>query len=343
MLEAPPSALDLSVVIPCYNEEESVERLLEEVHAALRPTGLRYEIVLVDDGSRDKTFAILQQHAKTDPALTVVTFRRNFGQTAAMQAGFDHARGDIIATIDADLQNDPKDIPRLIEQIHQGYDMVAGWRADRKDTFINRRLPSMLANWLISWITGVKLHDYGCTLKVMKSEVAKELRLYGEMHRFIPVVASWQGVRIIEAKVNHRARLFGTSKYGIGRTIRVVLDLMTVRFIQSYLARPMQIFGLAGFLCFMAGAVLSAYLAVQKLVYGSPLAERPLLLLGVLLIVVGVQLVSLGLVADVLARTYFESQKKPSYYVRQVVRSEATESAEPSALGVNVGAPGQLQ
>jgi glycosyltransferase involved in cell wall biosynthesis len=313
------------------------------VHAALRPTGLRYEIVLVDDGSRDKTFPILQERAKTDPALTVVTFRRNFGQTAAMQAGFDHARGDIIATIDADLQNDPKDIPRLLEQIHQGYDMVAGWRADRKDTFINRRLPSMLANWLISWITGVKLHDYGCTLKVMKSEVAKELRLYGEMHRFIPVVASWQGVRIIEAKVNHRARMFGTSKYGIGRTIRVVLDLMTVRFIQSYLARPMQIFGLAGFLCFMAGAVLSAYLAVQKLIYGSPLAERPLLLLGVLLIVVGVQLVSLGLVADVLARTYFESQKKPSYYVRQVVRSEAGENVQPAGLSVGVGASGQLQ
>lgn len=335
--------MDLSVVIPCYNEEESVERLLEEVHAALKPSGLSYEIVLVDDGSKDNTFNILERHAKTDKTLCVVKFRRNFGQTAAMQAGFDHARGDIIATIDADLQNDPKDIPRLIGHIHEGYDMVAGWRADRKDTFINRRLPSILANGLISWTTKVKLHDYGCTLKVMKSEVAKELRLYGEMHRFIPVVASWQGVRIIEAKVNHRARMFGTSKYGIGRTIRVVLDLMTVRFIQSYLARPMQIFGLAGFLCFAVGCVLSAYLAIEKLAYGAPLAERPLLLLGVLLIVVGVQLVSLGLVADVLARTYFESQKKPSYYVRTVVRSEGAESMAPVADGVGVGMPGQLQ
>ena len=324
--------MDLSVVIPVYNEEESIDRLLEEVHAALKPTGLSYEIVLVDDGSRDKTFAILEAHAKTDPALTVVKFRRNFGQTAAMQAGFDHARGDVIATIDADLQNDPQDIPRLLAYINQGYDLVAGWRADRKDTFINRRLPSILANWLISWITKVKLHDYGCTLKVMKSDVAKEIRLYGEMHRFIPVVASWMGVNLVEVKVNHRPRLFGTSKYGIGRTVRVVLDLMTVRFIQSYLARPMQIFGLAGFVCFGAGALISAWLAFQKLAYGAALAERPMLLLGILLIVVGVQLASLGLVADVLARTYFESQKKPSYYVRSVVRGDG----QPASVGARV-------
>jgi glycosyltransferase involved in cell wall biosynthesis len=335
--------LDLSVVIPCYNEEESVERLLEEVHAALKPTGLSYEVVLVDDGSRDKTFEILAQHAKTDPALTVVKFRRNFGQTAAMQAGFDHARGDIVATIDADLQNDPKDIPRLMEYINQGYDLVAGWRADRKDTFINRRLPSMIANGLISWVTTVKLHDYGCTLKVMKSDVAKELKLYGEMHRFIPVVANWMGVRIVEVKVNHRARMFGTSKYGIGRTIRVVLDLLTVKFIQSYLARPMQIFGLGGFLCFGAGVVVSAWLAIQKLVYGAALAERPALLLGVLLIVVGIQLVSLGLVADVLARTYFESQKKASYHVRSVVRGDGAPGSGPAAHGEEIATLEQLQ
>lgn len=316
--------MDLSIVIPCYNEEESIPSLLAEVHAALRPSGLSYEIVLVDDGSRDRTFAILAEHAKTDPTLTVVKFRRNFGQTAAMQAGFDHARGDVIATIDADMQNDPRDIPRMLEYIRQDYDMVAGWRADRKDTFINRRLPSMLANWLISKITGVQLHDYGCTLKVMKAEVAKELRLYGEMHRFIPVVASWQGVRIQEVKVNHRARQFGTSKYGIGRTVRVILDLITVRFIQSYLARPMQIFGLAGLWCFGAGVLISGWLAFQKFAHGAALAERPALLLGVLLIVVGIQLASIGLVADVLARTYFESQKKPSYYVRNVVRGETS-------------------
>ena len=325
--------MDLSVVIPVFNEEESVERLLQEVHAALKPTGLSYEIVLIDDGSRDNTFALLEQHAKSDATLTLVKFRRNFGQTAAMQAGFDHARGDIIATIDADLQNDPADIPRMMEFIHQGHDMVAGWRAHRKDAFLNRRLPSMLANFLISWITKVKLHDYGCTLKVMKSDVAKELRLYGEMHRFIPVVASWMGVSIVEQKVNHRPRLFGTSKYGIGRTMRVVLDLMTVRFIQSYLARPMQIFGMAGFVCFAGGAVISAWLAFHRVVYGTPLAERPLLLLGVLLIVVGIQLASLGLVADVLARTYFESQKKASYHVRCVVRGEAGQAGAGELAG----------
>lgn len=334
--------MDLSVVIPVYNEEESIDRLLEEVHAALKPTGLSYEIVLVDDGSRDKTFSILEAHAKSDPALTIVKFRRNFGQTAAMQAGFDHARGDVIATIDADLQNDPLDIPRLLAYINQGYDLVAGWRADRKDTFINRRLPSILANWLISWITNVKLHDYGCTLKVMKSDVAKEIRLYGEMHRFIPVVASWMGVNLVEVKVNHRPRLFGTSKYGIGRTVRVVLDLMTVRFIQSYLARPMQIFGLAGFVCFGGGAAISAWLAFEKIVYGAALAERPMLLLGILLIVVGVQLASLGLVADVLARTYFESQKKPSYYVRNVVRG-AGQLASGAGRAVETAVAPQLQ
>ncbi len=324
--------MDLSVVIPLYNEEESIGSLLEEVHAALKPSGLSYEIVLIDDGSKDKSFSILERHAKTDASLTIVKFRRNFGQTAAMQAGFDHARGDIIATIDADLQNDPRDIPRMIEYIRQGNDLVAGWRADRKDTFVNRRLPSMLANWLISWTTKVKLHDYGCTLKVMKSDVAKEIRLYGEMHRFIPVVASWMGVSIVEVKVNHRARQFGTSKYGIGRTVRVVLDLMTVRFIQSYLARPMQIFGLAGLVCFGAGGLISTWLALNRLIYGTPLAERPMLLLGILLIVVGIQLASLGLVADVLARTYFESQKKPSYYVRTIVRGEGSQA------GVVVGA-----
>jgi glycosyltransferase involved in cell wall biosynthesis len=343
MADARGARLELSVVIPIYNEEESVERLLEEVHAALRPSGLSYEVVLVDDGSRDKTFSILAEHAKTDASLTIVKFRRNFGQTAAMQAGFDHARGSIIATIDADLQNDPKDIPRMIEYIRQGHDLVAGWRADRKDTFINRRLPSMLANWLISWTTKVKLHDYGCTLKVMKSDVAKEMRLYGEMHRFIPVVASWMGVSIVEVKVNHRARQFGTSKYGIGRTVRVVLDLMTVRFIQSYLARPMQIFGLAGFMCFGLGALISAWLAFSKLVYGSPLAERPMLLLGILLIVVGIQLASLGLVADVLARTYFESQKKPNYYVRTVLQGSGSGGALAAALVPAAASVEQLQ
>jgi glycosyltransferase involved in cell wall biosynthesis len=318
-------SLDLSLVIPVYNEEESLPRLIEEIHGALAGSGRSYEIVLVDDGSRDKSFALLEERARTDPSLTLVKFRRNFGQTAAMQAGFDHARGNVVVTMDADLQNDPADIPMMLDHIDQGYDLVAGWRADRQDKFLSRRLPSMLANRLISWTTKVKLNDYGCTLKAIKADVTKEMRLYGEMHRFIPAIASWMGVDVVEVKVNHRARQFGTSKYGIGRTVRVILDLMVVRFIQSYLGKPMQVFGLGGLLCLAAGIVVSAYLVVMKLAYGVSLSERPLLLLGVLLIVVGIQLVSLGLVADVLARTYYESQGKPAYHVRKVIRGSGME------------------
>lgn len=310
------TSLDVSVVVPVHNEEESLPHLLEQLHSALDPTGLRYELILVDDGSQDKSFAMLAESAKRDPALVVIRFRRNFGQTAALQAGLDAARGAKVVTMDADLQNDPADIPTLLGKLDEGFDLAAGWRADRKDPFLNRRLPSMIANRIISVATKVKLHDYGCTLKAMTSEVAKELRLYGEMHRFIPAVASWVGVSIVEVKVNHRARQFGSSKYGIGRTLRVILDLVTVRFMQSYLVRPMQVFGLAGLGCTFAGFVVCVWLAIDKLVYGSQLSERPLLLLGVLLIVVGVQLASLGLVADVVSRTYHESQNKRPYYVR---------------------------
>ena len=308
--------MDLSVVIPVYNEEESLPRLLDELHAALAGTGLTYELVLVDDGSRDRSFEVLKAAAETDPALHVVRFRRNFGQTAALQAGIDVARGRRVVLMDADLQNDPRDIPAMIAQLDAGYDLVAGWRADRKDTFINRRLPSMIANWIIGRVTGVRLHDYGCTLKAMEAEVAKSLRLYGEMHRFIPAIANWTGVRLVELKVNHRARVFGTTKYGIGRTLRVVLDLITVRFMQQYLVKPMQVFGLGGLLAGGLGFAICAWLAFERLVFGSPLADRPLLLLGALLIMVGVQLVSLGLVADLLARTYHEAQGKRAYHVR---------------------------
>jgi glycosyltransferase involved in cell wall biosynthesis len=309
-------SLDLSVVVPVYNEEESVTHLVAELHAALAPTGLNYELVLVDDGSRDKSWAVLEGLADQDPALHLVRFRRNFGQTAAMQAGLDAARGSKVVTIDADLQNDPADIPAMLAKLDEGYDLVAGWRRDRKDAFINRKLPSMIANRLISIATKVRLHDYGCTLKAMNYEVAKELRLYGEMHRFIPAVASWVGAQILELPVNHRARRFGTSKYGIGRTLRVVLDLMTVRFIQSYLTRPMQVFGFAGLGSLGLGIATCVWLAIEKFAFQAKLADRPLLLLGVLLIVVGLQLLSLGLVADVVSRTYHESQGKRPYYVR---------------------------
>ncbi|HEY3495715.1 MAG TPA: glycosyltransferase family 2 protein [Polyangiaceae bacterium] len=308
--------LDLSVVVPIYNEEESIPLLVEELHAALRPTGLNYELVLVDDGSKDKSWTVLSGLADGDPALHLVRFRRNFGQTAAMQAGLDVSRGKKIVTIDADLQNDPADIPAMVQKLEEGYDLVAGWRRDRKDTFVNRKLPSMIANRIISVATKVKLHDYGCTLKAMTYEVAKELRLYGEMHRFIPAMASWVGAGILEMPVNHRARRFGTSKYGIGRTLRVVLDLMTVRFIQSYLTRPMQVFGSAGLASLGLGFLTCVWLVVEKFAFHAKLSDRPLLLLGVLLIVVGLQLLSLGLVADVVSRTYHESQGKRPYYVR---------------------------
>jgi glycosyltransferase involved in cell wall biosynthesis len=313
----PDPVLDVSIVVPVYNEEESVTHLVEQVHAAMVPTGKRYELVLVDDGSSDGTWPLLSRLADADPALNLVRFRRNFGQTAAMQAGLDAARGNQIVTMDADLQNDPADIPMLLQKLDDGYDLVAGWRKYRKDPFINRKLPSMIANRLISVATKVKLHDYGCTLKAMTSDVGKELRLYGEMHRFIPAVASWVGARIVEVPVNHRARQFGRSKYGIGRTLRVVLDLITVRFIQSYLTRPMQVFGLGGLFSLFVGIALCAWLAVEKLFFHARLSDRPLLLLGVLLIVVGLQLLSLGLVADVVSRTYHESQDKRPYYVRE--------------------------
>lgn len=308
--------LDLSVVVPVYNEEESLPHLVAELHTALGHTGLSYELVLVDDGSTDQSYTVLERMSKADPGLHVVRFRRNFGQTAAMQAGLDASRGAKVVTIDADLQNDPADIPAMLEKLDEGYDMVAGWRKDRKDAFVNRKLPSLLANRIISLATRVKLHDYGCTLKAMTHEVAKELRLYGEMHRFIPAVASWVGVRILEMPVNHRPRKFGKSKYGIGRTLRVVLDLMTVRFMQTYLVRPMQVFGLAGLASFGAGFLICAWLVLEKLLFAQRLSDRPLLLLGALLIMVGVQLLSLGLVADVVSRTYHESQGKRPYYVR---------------------------
>lgn len=312
--------LDLSVVIPVYNEQENIRLLISEVHAGIRPLGLSYEIVLVDDGSRDNSFALLREAATTDTALTLIRFRRNFGQTPAMQAGLDVARGKVVVTMDADLQNDPDDIGRMLQKLDEGYDLVAGWRKDRKDAFINRKLPSMIANWLISATTQVSLHDYGCTLKAMRGDLAKQLRLYGEMHRFIPAVAAFIGATIVEMPVNHRPRRFGQSKYGIGRTLRVVLDLITVRFLQQYLTRPMQVFGLLGLVLFMLGVGINGWLAVEKLAFGHNLADRPLLLLGVLLIMIGVQLVSLGLLADVVSRTYHEAQNRRPYFVREIHR-----------------------
>jgi glycosyltransferase involved in cell wall biosynthesis len=317
---------ELSVVIPIHNEAPNLEQLYRECTEALDRWGRVYELILVDDGSTDESFGILKRLQQSDKRVKVIRFRRQFGQTAGFAAGFALARGRLIATADGDLQNDPRDLPALIARLDQGFDIVCGWRKDRKDSFLNRRLPSMIANRVISLATGVHLNDYGCSLKVFRAEVVKPLRLYGEMHRFLPALASEMGVRIAEQPVNHRPRVHGRSKYGISRTIRVLLDLMTVKFLLSYSTRPLQIFGLLGLSMGFAGSLIVAYLAYIKL-FGDAAAaarvgDRPLLLGGLLLVFTGVQLLTVGLLAEMQARTYHESQDKPVYAIREVLDDE---------------------
>jgi glycosyltransferase involved in cell wall biosynthesis len=311
----------LSIVIPIRNESANIPELYRELTQTLGTWGRSYEIIAIDDGSTDNSFALLADLQAKDVRLRVIRFRRNFGQTAAFAAGIAHARGQLIATSDGDLQNDPADLPALVELVEQGADIACGWRQDRKDPFLTRRLPSMVANWIISKTTGVHLHDYGCSLKVFRAEVVKPLRLYGEMHRFLPAIASEQGVVIAERVVNHRARQHGQSKYGLGRTVRVVLDLVTVKFLLSYATRPLQIFGLFGIIMGGIGGVITAYLAYQRLFGYQSIANRPLLLFGILLVFTGVQLVTLGLLAEMQARTYHESQDKTTYVIREIRES----------------------
>ncbi len=312
---------DLSVVIPLYNEALNVAELHRELTAALGTWGRPYELLFIDDGSADGTFPALRALQAGDPHVRVIAFRRNFGQTAAFAAGFAHARGRLIATSDGDLQNDPRDLPMMVDVLDEGYDIVCGWRRKRRDPWLTRRLPSSLANWLISRTTGVKLHDYGCSLKVFRGDVVRSLRLYGEMHRFIPAIASEQGVRIAEVAVNHRPRRFGTSKYGLSRTMRVILDLFTVKFLLSYSTQPIQVFGPPGLLMGAAGVAITAYLGYVRLFGGQAIGDRPLLLLGILLVFAGMQFVTLGLLAELQARTYHESQDKPIYAVREVLET----------------------
>jgi glycosyltransferase involved in cell wall biosynthesis len=310
--------IELSVVIPVRNEAASLVELHREFTETLTRWGRPYEIILVDDGSTDQSFEIMARLQATDPRVRVIRFRRNFGQTAAFAAGFDYARGRLIATSDGDLQNDPADIPAMIDRIDQGCDIVCGWRRERQDALVSRRVPSTIANGLISLVTGVRLHDYGCSLKVFRAEIVKGMRLYGEMHRFLPAIASEQTSSIEEMPVKHRARRYGKSKYGIGRTTRVMLDLLTVKFLLSYSTRPLQFFGLIGGMVGLLGAGISGWLAYQRLIGAESLSNRPLLLLGILLIVTGVQLVTIGLVAEIQARTYHESQGKPTYVIREI-------------------------
>jgi glycosyltransferase involved in cell wall biosynthesis len=322
----PPDAprCELSVVVPIYNEEENIDALVDELTRALEPIGKRYEVIAVDDGSSDASFAKLREAHARDDRIKVIRFRKNFGQTAAFAAGFDHARGEWVITIDADLQNDPADIPKLLDKAEEGFDIVSGWRVKRQDAFVMRKLPSKIANWLIGKVTGVAIHDYGCSLKVYHRDVVKNIRLYGELHRFVPAVASSLGIRVAELPVNHRARAAGVSKYtGLYKTIKratkVFLDLLTVRFLLSYATRPIHVFGVLGLLCGTAGVAIGGYLAVLKLVYAAHLSERPLLLLAVLLVMVGVQLVTMGLLGELVVRTYHESQGKAIYAIREVL------------------------
>jgi len=326
---------ELSVVIPIRNEAPSLKELHRELTDTLVAWGRPYEILIIDDGSPHECFRILAELQSGDPHLRVIRFRRNFGQTAAFAAGFDHARGRLIVTSDGDLQNDPRDIPAMVETLDRGYDIVCGWRKDRKDPFLSRRLPSILANGLISRVTGVRLHDYGCSLKVFRSEIVKPMKLYGEMHRFLPAIASEQGVAIAEVVVNHRARRHGVSKYGISRTVRVVLDLLTVKFLLSYSTRPLQIFGLVGLAMGLLGAIVTGWLAYVRLTGQQAIGNRPLLLFGILLLFTGLQLVTLGLLAELQSRTYHESQNKPTYVIREI--RQAASAPAPAPAGAAIG------
>ncbi|GIW43720.1 MAG: glycosyl transferase [Candidatus Binatia bacterium] len=313
----------ISAVLPVHDEAPNLESLHRELVAALERLGRSFEIVYVDDGSTDGSGELLERFS-ADPRVKVVRLARNFGQTAALVAGFDHARGDIIVTLDADGQNDPGEIPQLLEALDRGFDVAVGWRWPRHDPFWTRRLPSMVANWLISHITGVRLHDYGCTLKAMRRELVSDLRLYGEMHRFIPALLGDLGATICEVRVRHRPRRAGRSKYGLSRIWKVLLDLVAVKFLIDYSTRPIQVFGSVGLVSSGAGLALTGYLGFQRLVLGIPLANRPLVWLGILLTVVGFQFVTMGLLGELLVRTYHESQGKRIY--RLLRRRPSTDS-----------------
>jgi glycosyltransferase involved in cell wall biosynthesis len=339
-LTTTPPIRSVSIVVPVYNEEDNLLSLHRQLTEVLEQLEGDYEILVIDDGSTDESFEVLLCLLQEDPHLRVIRFRRNYGQTAAMAAGLSHARGEVIVTLDGDLQNDPKEIPRLLAKLEDGYDLVSGWRMHRQDPYLSRILPSRIANWLISWITGVKLHDYGCTLKALRANIAKELKLYGEMHRFIPALAAALGASIAELPVNHRPREKGASKYGIFRTVRVLLDLLTVKFFSSYSTRPGHLFGMCGLVCTAIGGGITAILGIQRLFADTPLASRPLLLLGILLMVVGVQFLTMGLLGEVLVRTYHESQGKPPYLIKDILEGgQTTKVNSRPQMAASVGTP----
>ncbi|HEX2696868.1 MAG TPA: glycosyltransferase family 2 protein [Anaerolineales bacterium] len=315
--------MDLSLIVPVFNEEQSLLLLFNAVHDSLDKLGKNWELIFVDDGSTDKSLEILRKLAEKDPAhVRVIVFRRNFGQTAAIVAGIDHSDGKIIVLLDADLQNDPADIPLLLEKLDEGYDVVSGWRKNRKDNAFTRNLPSAMANGLISWVTGVHLHDYGCTLKAYRRDALEGFRLYGEMHRFIPVFAHSVGARITEMEVHHHPRRFGRAKYGLERTLKVLLDLVTVKFLLSYSSKPIRLFGGAGLITILAGALLLIYLFVRRSLENIAVLGSPLFQLAIMFLIMGNQSILMGLIAELLARTYHESQSKPTYTVREVIKKK---------------------
>ncbi|HXG93939.1 MAG TPA: glycosyltransferase family 2 protein [Blastocatellia bacterium] len=313
---------EISVFLPVYNEEENIEPLNEKLTQALDALGRPYEIIYVDDGSTDHSLTRLREIAERDERVRVIALRRNYGQTAAMSAGIDHARGEILIPMDADLQNDPADISRLLEKLDEGFDVVSGWRKDRKDRWLTRRLPSNIANRLISRISGVRLHDYGCSLKAYRRDVLSHVKLYGEMHRFIPIYAGWAGARVTEIPVNHHARNAGRSKYGLSRTIKVVFDLITIKFMSSYLTKPLYLFGMAGLTCLAVSLLSFLFALYYRFVRDVHLNRMPLATLAMIMFAMGIQFIFMGLLAEMIVRTYHESQNKPTYLVRERINIE---------------------
>ena len=307
----------ISIVVPVYNESDSIRLLINEIINVMKSHQMLFELIIVNDGSVDSTSNVLENLSLEIKQLTVINLRKNYGQTAALAAGFDHSNGDIIVTLDGDLQNDPNDIPKLITNINEGYDLICGWRFQRKDKLLNRRIPSQIANRLIGNVTGIHLHDYGCSLKAFKHEIIKDIKLYGELHRFLPVLANIEGAKIKEIKVNHRSRKYGQSKYGIDRTFRVLMDLLTVWFMNKFLTRPMYVFGFIGIISIISSFIMSSYLIVLKFL-GESIGNRPLLIFALILGIAGVQLFSFGLLGELLMRTYHESQNRPIYRVREI-------------------------
>jgi len=312
-------APDISVIVPIYNEVESLEALVGAIAQSLHSTPYSYEIICVDDGSKDGSTVLLKELAKTRRDLCTVILRRNYGQTPAMAAGFHHAKGKFIISLDADLQNDPSDIPQLLAKLEEGYDLVSGWRKNRQDAALTRLLPSKIANWLIGRVTNVRIHDYGCSLKAYRAELLADMNLYGELHRFLPALAFIEGAKIAEIPVKHHPRQYGSSKYGLGRTLRVLMDLLTIWFMQKFLTRPMHVFGTLGLMSMGLGVLMGGYLTFIKFAFSQDIGDRPLLILVVVLLLAGVQLFSFGLLGELLIRTYHESQGRPIYRVREVV------------------------